>query len=814
MKLFDDMKMTVIEREVEDVYNKGISFYFNANITHPFECDGFIDTKVDDKLLKLIMEYKYDKELTSRAARASVIIQVLYYMKRFEMNGMILPNVCLVGDKNECFVFHTNDIIKYLDYDLDWSIAPSDAHKKNPDLIIDLVDNEQINPFVFNINEDFDFGVVVVKIKDLAKNIHRYVHVTEHNIATIFEYFKSNVIKDKKITANELVSVFLGIIKNDNEYYMHPVKKNTLIANKKEYTINGSSYKSFAEYFNRTYTPQEKMRFDEISDRLIEDTNRRMKGEFYTPTIFVDYAHKMISEQFGEDWKEKYVVYDCCCGSLNLTRDYKFKELYCSTLEESELEIGKRYNPEAVKFQFDFLNDYIPMPDDIVDESKIPDGLINAFKENKPIIFFLNPPYATACNCDETSKKGINDTAIKQQMHNNNLGSGAENLQHQFMYRICQIKHAYNLTNVNIALFSNPIYLSGGKQKDFLRYFCDNFKFTEGIMFQASHFADVSGAWGITFNTWKTGKTENINDFNHKLVDNVDGEIKIIGEKDIYNVWNRELASKWVRKEIKGIKTIDLPNTTNGMKIKEVNTRGRGIENELGYFHNNANSVHHNQTVVGFYGMPCAAANGIPIIQENYTKCISLFTSRRLIVDNWTNWTDEYMKPNTEHPKYAQYEADSIIYSLFNNKSNQSSLRNITYKGKQWNIYNHFFWMSRDEIMALANDNNNDDVYNDARTDKDRYTYEMIIKYKKMMSQEAIDVLNKANELVVKSFKYRNLFNEDHPEYQINTWDAGYYQLKALWKEYLNDDFNEFRALYKKLNDKMIPLVYELGFLK
>ena len=42
------------------------------------------------------------------------------------------------------------------------------------------------------------------------------------------------------------------------------------------------------------------MRFSEISDRLIEDTNRRNKGEFYTPTLFVDYAHDMISKEFGE----------------------------------------------------------------------------------------------------------------------------------------------------------------------------------------------------------------------------------------------------------------------------------------------------------------------------------------------------------------------------------------------------------------------------------------------------------------------------------------------------------------------------------
>lgn len=61
----------------------------------------------------------------------------------------------------------------------------------------------------------------------------------------------------------------------------------------------------------------------EISDRLIEDTTRRRHGVFYTPRPFADYAHKMISEELGEDWKERCVVWDNSCGTCNLTRDYR-----------------------------------------------------------------------------------------------------------------------------------------------------------------------------------------------------------------------------------------------------------------------------------------------------------------------------------------------------------------------------------------------------------------------------------------------------------------------------------------------------------
>lgn len=89
----------------------------------------------------------------------------------------------------------------------------------------------------------------------------------------------------------------------------------------------------------------------------IEDMEKRFHGEFYTPTEWVLEAHKMIEDIFGPNWKDEYVVWDNSWGTGNLTRDFKFKELYCSTLKYEDLKIGQHYNPEAVKFQYDFLND-------------------------------------------------------------------------------------------------------------------------------------------------------------------------------------------------------------------------------------------------------------------------------------------------------------------------------------------------------------------------------------------------------------------------------------------------------------------------
>ena len=120
--------------------------------------------------------------------------------------------------------------------------------------------------------------------------------------------------------------------------------------------------------------------------------------------------------------------------------------------------------------------------------------------------------------------------------------------------------------------------------------------------------------------------------------------------------------------------------------------------------------------------------------------------------------------------------------------------------------------MSKEEVKELANDCHLDFTYNDARVSSDRYVYTKLQGIE--LPAEAKAVLDKAIELTRVSFKYRELFNEEHPEYQILNWDCGWYQIKALTKEYGKNQLDEFNALYKTLADKMRPMVFTLGFLK
>ena len=293
------------------------------------------------------------------------------------------------------------------------------------------------------------------------------------------------------------------------------------------------------------------------------------------------------------------------------------------------------------------------------------------------------------------------------------------------------------------------------------------------------------------------------------------GQIEKLGEKSIYNVDGKTSASVWVRSEIKNKKSdIDFPKLSSALSVKQ-----KGYSNlcygAFGYFYNNGNNVYYNQTNVSLFTSCFSGKSGLSIIPENLKKVVSLFTARKCINNDWLNDKDEYFAPNESHSQYEQYNNDSFVYSLFNNSSEQSSLRQITYKNQLWDIKNQFFWMSREEIVNLSNSNNYLELYNDARTDSDRRVYNLLFGEQRIydqLSDEAKDVLDSASNLVRFSFGMRRNFADDTNH--LNSWDAGYAQLKLLWKEYFPLQFKEFRDKYKILEDKMKPMVYELGFLK
>ena len=767
---FEKISCSTQESQVQETYNEMFKSVFKINtVDRKCQCDGYIDTRFDDTDISMLIEYKYDIRMKDKIERARVIAQCIGYLHKFEESGMALPKLVFIGDINECMIIHTNDLIKFLDLDcVNWDIAPCNLGQEN-NLIMPIV--KSINPWVYDVDHNFKFDDIANKIISLCKGINQQVHITEKNIEKIFNNFCKRVLKNSNnISANDLVAVFIGTMLDQEHYYKHPTKKNTLIANSATIAINGDEFELFMQMHSTEYSPKEKRIMTAISDRLIEDTNRRNKGEFYTPTLFVDYAHKMIEKELGSHWKDNYVVWDCCCGTKNLTRDYRFKELYCSTLEQAELDISKNYNKEATSFQFDFLNDSL---DDL--KVKAP-GLLEAFELNRPICFFINPPYGTT-----TSFKGLATIGVSRTDISNHIK--LKEFIAQFLYRIYLLQSQFNITNVKICIFHNPKWLCGQNYKNFRKVFFEKFEYLSGCMFRASEFANVSSSWGICFSIFNSCKSSDSSIFKHTLIESTpDYSMKEVGAKLLYNNDNHVFSvAKFVERNRK----------TNANVLAVLMCPGNDVQNNGATFINSNCSYN--------------AGGSHSITESNYEDCVSVLAARNLISTNWVIDKDEYMQPNENIPEYKQYIKDAIVYTIFGNQK--------SYRGE--NGYNNeFFWMSKQEMLDLAEEYNNDYTYEDALNSEERFVYLKLQEIKDDLSPEAKAVLDKATDLVKSSFKYREMFNESHTEYQINNWDAGWYQIKALLKEFMPNELKTFRTLHKQLADKMRQQVYELGFLK
>jgi hypothetical protein len=297
--------------------------------------------------------------------------------------------------------------------------------------------------------------------------------------------------------------------------------------------------------------------------------------------------------------------------------------------------------------------------------------------------------------------------------------------------------------------------------------------------------------------------------YNVDILENLNDEIIISkGVKTLTTTNDR--ACEWVKTKEKN--TVIVPNLSSTLKVKE--TEKKGIPNMICVLNNGTNRVEKNEKECSFLSSQYSGNIGVPVNENNFYKATTLFSARKSVKPTWLNMKDEYTSPNTEHPEWKEFELNSVVYSIFNNRSYQSSLRQVEYKNETWDVKNEFFWLSKDFMVEIAEEIGYTQLVNDARFSENRYVHNLLYGNEPIVSKlfpESILVLNKATELVKKSIleRYRIADAENH----LDSWDAGYAQLKLVWKEYFQEDFKEFRQLYKNLEDRMRPLVYELGFL-
>lgn len=473
------------EKDVENAYRETFNKFYPGSCAQTLDKeDGFVSTPE----ISALFEAKFDKKLSDKLQRADVLVQCLFYLKNRATKGKVMPSAIFIGDKDECGAISRKKLDKYLDFPgIDWTIAASTAAKASPTLVTALAADPELFMHVYSIDEKFTFEDAITKLKSLELDTPHSVKVNKQNIQHIFEVFSDNVVKDKSIDLATKVDIFMKGLVANRDTYLHPNKTNVLVVGTTEYKVNEDDYRAFIEHHQQVYSPTEIMEITSARDRLLEDEARRRAGSFYTPTLWVNKAHDLLTATLDANWKDEYTVWDCCCGTGNLTRDYAFKNLLLSDIDESALEVIRKagYNKNAKIFKYDFLND-VTWPNEIKD---------------KKVLFLINPPYGTSKSGGAKAKAGVSDTQVADTMKNSGLGQASQELYIQFIYRILVQRELFS-KNWSLATFAPTNFFTGSRATPFKNQFLKQFKYKDGFMFPSGVFSDTSNNFGVSFTIW------------------------------------------------------------------------------------------------------------------------------------------------------------------------------------------------------------------------------------------------------------------------------------------------------------------------
>lgn len=782
-----------VEKDVEHYYSFFICSELKCAFSGKFRTDGIYE----NEHIKLLAEYKVRGDLLDQNFLAACICQAMCYIRTIENCGERLPDAILIANDKHFTIFDSSMLENYLPY-ITNQMTASTLFASPPPILKGLI-CKNFNVHKYKLTDLRLLGNILKNYK--GKSTGLKMTITNNNILRIFENFITSNILVSKLDDNEQVALFASIIfKECNNIEGKPNQIVTPLSNKKIIKINRDNYDAFLLSIKAINRPSSKNEIIAQADRLIKEVSRRFHGEFYTPKIWVDEAHKMIELQFGQNWEDEYVVWDPACGTGNLTRDYKFKELYCSTLFQSDIDIMNQrgYNNRSVKFQYDFLNDDVyPEGVDGLEEDrlkKLAPGLVKALEENKEIIIIFNPPYGqssgynyaknTNTQIDKIKKVSVNDIYAK------------------FLYRVIYFKNKYKLSNINIAIYSPATLFSSYGLRDFRKLFLKEFKYENSFMFSSVNFSDVSNPWPITFSLLSCGETTDKYNFKTIVYDK-----NIITQKIIYNLDERKNTLKEKITKIDSPKEVETILMRGPKKLfsgdYDISTVPR---NSLGYA-----TIAYNKDdalYVNIYNTIGSVTGGIFIFVENLYQILLAFMSQRSnLPSNFHEKVDEYINIDLIEID-SSFINDSIVYSLFNNRSYQFSFRS-----REINVENEWFWISNQQILQLADDNGFDELYQDTTVfNQERFVYQELQKVQ--LSPDAQAVLDKATELVIKSVGERKRLHQLHPEWHLNAWDVGWYQIKLILKDCMKDELAEFTALYKKFENRMREGVYKFGFLK
>ena len=812
-KKFSSFNKALLKAKTEEEVKHAYAAHFDLNYDTEFRHDLYSP--------EIFFEFKFSRSLQKREARAAVIAQVLYYVRRLRLGyaDKIVPPIICIADGRQAFFTETKKWQKFYSHETkyDWELAPSQPDEK---LVADLAAFAETNAIkVFDVLDEAEYEM-------FSKNLETYRSsqaeldfqvkklITEENFEEVFDYwnkcFGENVRNGTKSSRYFLCDIQQGRSEYNREenkvvFFIGPEEKRAKKILPKDYEWFWSNYEKVTDAAAvRNILAK--------VDRLTDDPIRRFTGEFFTPVAFARKAHSYLEKVIGPKWWTKgYRLWDMAAGTGNLEWFLPadaYKSIYLSTLAHEDVQHCQRVFPGATVFQYDYLNDDVESVFDdqsLFDRvSKRPQNLLrDLYDPNIKWIIFINPPFATSQKAGYSgeSKKNVSDTKIRPLMHAHGLGEVSRELFAQFLFRI---RKEFADKSAHLGLFSTLKYVNSNNDQKF-RDQVFQFTFKDGFVFSSANFSgtQAANAFPIGFFVWDLAKHKKLEE--QKLeVTVLDDDTSKLGRKLIVSEHRDRFLSKWIDRVAA---TEIFPPLGSAISVKAGNgdVRDRVAKDFLASLMCKGNDVQNYNNVALLSG-PYVSAGALSVVPDNFDKAMIVHAVRKNVRKSWLNDRDQFLMPETKPS--VSFVRQCAVWSLFTDSNQTASLRNVAYKGETFQIVNHFFPFQHSSVKRWGVSDS--EITRALKADtEDRFMAKWLAEQK--LDADCAELLEIGCEIYQAFFK--NFKDLPTSKFKVEHWDAGWWQVKRCLVEagLEGDLFKQIEILKKKIGAKISEEAMALG---
>ena len=814
-KNFSSFSKTLLKAKTEEEVKHAYAAHFNLDYDTEFRHDLYSP--------EIFFEFKFQRSMEKRSARAAVLAQVMYYVRRLRLGyaERPVPPVICVADLDQAFFTETHRWKKFYGNETkyDWELAPS---QPDENLVADLAaapETEGIK--VFEVLNEAEYALFSQRLEQFRRKQTEFDFrvkklITEENFEEVFDYwnkcFGENVRNGTKPSRYFLCDIQQGRSEYNREenkvvFFIGPEEKRAKKILPKDYEWFWSNYEKVTD------TGMVRNILAKV-DRLTDEPIRRFTGEFFTPVAFARKAHSYLEKVVGPKWWTKnYRLWDMAAGTGNLEWFLPadaYKSIYLSTLHHEDVQHCKRVFPGATVFQYDYLNDDIESVFDdqlMLDRaSKKPQNLLrDLYDPNIKWIIFINPPFATSQKAGYSgeSKKSVSETKIRPLMHAQDLGEVSRELFAQFLFRI---RKEFEGKEAHLGLFSTLKYVNANNDQKF-RDQVFKFTFEDGFVFSSANFSGTQSAnpFPVGFLVWHLAQRKKLE--NQKIeVTVLDDDTSKIGRKIITSEHRDRFLSKWIDRPDA---TEIFPPLGGAISIKAGNgdVRDRIAPGFLASLMCKGNDVQNYNNVALLSG-PYVSAGALSVTPENFTKAMIVHAVRKNVKKTWLNDRDQFLMPQSE-PGVA-FIRQCVVWSLFADSNQTASLRDVAYQGRTFQLTNHFFPL-KTSLVKKWGISDSDIAHSLKQDDEDRFVAKWLAGQKLDAQCKALLEMALA---VYKSF-FKNFKDLPTASYKIQHWDAGWWQIKKSLVEagFEKDRFAEIEDLKKEIGLKINAEAMSLGII-